>query len=155
MIRPKKHFNPRSRKGSDFCGFLGFSPTSRFQSTLPQGERLRSTRRSMILINFNPRSRKGSDAPFLPVHLPVRNFNPRSRKGSDGVVVDIIVDALKISIHAPARGATYSFQSLWPRLQRFQSTLPQGERQDCHRLIIRFPVISIHAPARGATQVGL
>ena len=79
---------------------------------------------------------------------------------------------LVISIHAPARGATFcnlsllrilAFQSTLPRGERpvflpadfahvrFQSTLPRGER---HRLTIiqHTPFrISIHAPARGAT----
>ena len=79
----------------------------------------------------------------------------------------------KISIHAPARGATMEqaiaafkqqFQSTLPRGERqpyypqglivflFQSTLPRGERlhqiQNKHKI----QVISIHAPARGATN---
>ena len=57
-----------------------------------------------------------------------RNFNPRSREGSDQNDYDF--DALeKISIHAPARGATSFVKSV---------------------LLSNF--ISIHAPARGATS---
>ena len=80
----------------------------------------------------------------------------------------------RISIHAPARGATRSLFRIAkagsyfnPRSRegsdvnplprrgasiRFQSTLPRGERQESTG---RFPApefISIHAPARGATQ---
>ena len=57
-----------------------------------------------------------------------------------------------ISIHAPARGATYV--TAWHvHGFKFQSTLPRGERR-CVR--IRWDSnsrISIHAPARGATVV--
>ena len=78
----------------------------------------------------------------------------------------------RISIHAPARGATKLIGSMTIHLMQFQSTLPQGERLnqqrvDCIRQYfnprsrkgsdtgykagqIRM-AISIHAPARGAT----
>ena len=56
--------------------------------------------------NFNPRSREGSDD--MSVHK-VRyhlNFNPRSREGSD--LEDFVKSTIhNISIHAPARGATF------------------------------------------------
>ena len=102
----QSHFNPRSREGSDFFRFrqpvkpfcisihapargatrindLAFYEHQPFQSTLPRGER-----RSPI------------DHPGGDIY-----FNPRSREGSDQIV--ICEDRLrKISIHAPARGAT-------------------------------------------------
>ena len=77
-----------------------------------------------------------------------------------------------ISIHAPARGATKTYENILS-LEEFQSTLPRGERQehDSVRLDLGkfqstlprgerlFEIsgkyetvfISIHAPARGAT----
>ena len=105
-LRREVYFNPRSRKGSDApCGSISafapdFNPRSRkgsdklegtcsrdcqkFQSTLPQGERLSYDGLGAgIIIHFNPRSRKGSD--------PGKTCHPH---------------ALRISIHAPARGAT-------------------------------------------------
>ena len=62
MFVVSKHFNPRSRKGSD-CQFVQIHiPDLRFQSTLPQGERrIRSFHFSRCMLYFNPRSRKGSD----------------------------------------------------------------------------------------------
>ena len=57
----------------------------------------------------------------------------------------------KISIHAPARGATNDSCKFNQR-QRFQSTLPRGERLCCHLHIRHCLCISIHAPARGATN---
>ncbi len=98
-----------------------------FQSTLPRGERLIYVIVSPSFVNFNPRSREGSDAPALLFLPPYR-----------------------ISIHAPARGATQqppnhtkAQRNFNPRSRegsdkypgeappvpvRFQSTLPRGER---------------------------
>ena len=58
-----------------------------------------------------------------------------------------------ISIHAPTRGAT-SYR-LVERFSRgiFQSTLPRGERQNSGRLGWVKSGISIHAPTRGATRL--
>ena len=79
-----KHFNPRSRKGSDvrlrFCVHCSKS----FQSTLPQRER----------------------------RLCLPGVNLRKL----------------ISIHAPAKGATFLAFLLRLLLYKFQSTLPQRER---------------------------
>ena len=121
--------------------------------------------------NFNPRSREGSDKNAGGHVLAELHFNPRSREGSDALHF-VLRHMIHISIHAPARGATFcnlsllrilAFQSTLPRGERpvflpadfahvrFQSTLPRGER---HRLTIiqHTPFrISIHAPARGAT----
>ena len=55
--------------------------------------------------NFNPRSRKGSDLPPNSINFCWRYFNPRSRKGSDTANIGKR-NKNKISIHAPARGAT-------------------------------------------------
>ena len=81
---------------------------------------------------------------------------------------------MKVSIHAPARGATRrrvdaretadEFQSTLPRGERpavrctqygprtFQSTLPRGERRQEAAAILARRDVSIHAPARGATR---
>ena len=78
----------------------------------------------------------------------------------------------RVSIHAPARGATplqgfiahaIQFQSTRPRGARlatgykgayeakFQSTRPRGARPECELHFRHFERVSIHAPARGAT----
>ena len=98
-------FNPRSRVGSDCVGpFSGegceisiHAPAwgatmqskmvparSRFQSTLPRGERRQKANRQADTKHFNPRSRVGSD---------LHRSRHRTRKR-------------RISIHAPAWGAT-------------------------------------------------
>ena len=121
-----------------------------FQSTLPRGERQIRKKGQPASADFNPRSREGSDS-HSPIALSFRfHFNPRSREGSDLAALEEHMDALTISIHAPARGATPMLRSE-ALTRKFQSTLPRGERQervDCPQMLQQ---ISIHAPARGAT----
>ena len=102
-----------------------------FQFTLPRGERCKVTTPLRDgLLYFNPRSHEGSDEDGssltavtigISIHAPTRGatglcgWNPR-------------IDT--ISIHAPTRGATLTscIKKVSPK---FQSTLPQGERQPC------------------------
>ena len=164
-----------------------------FQSTLPRGERRAYPDRSHMPQNFNPRSHEGSDghgtaslrrqhnfnprshegsdiirlAESLGMRISIRapargattvsvcaefsgsNFNPRSREGSD---IDWVSNPLcnAISIRTPARGATRTWTRL-PRLCRFQSALPRGERRSLLNICSSVSSISIRAPARGAT----
>ena len=99
-------------------------------------------------------------------------FNPRSREGSD-LEEDSEGNVTRISIHAPAKGATgandaalgnVKFQSTLPRRERrqcraliagipaFQSTLPRRERRKVFAYSIHSMKISIHAPVKGATR---
>ncbi len=78
--------------------------------------------------NFNPRSREGSDKRFNSIVKLLAYFNPRSREGSDTSYMFLIRDA-RISIHAPARGATLVEMSYGVTICLFQSTLPRGERR--------------------------
>ena len=55
-----------------------------------------------------------------------------------------------ISIHAPTRGAT-SLEIINAGVEKFQSTLPRGERHKESYDINLVTLISIHAPTRGAT----
>ena len=59
---------------------------------------------------------------------------------------------LGISIHAPARGATWCGRKA-NVIFLFQSTLPRGERQGSEAGDCSPSTISIHAPARGATSI--
>ena len=99
------------------------------------------------------------------------HFNPRSREGSDVCRIHA-ADGVVISIHAPAKGATYTstsgdffvpFQSTLPRRERRGVVLPPPHaasdfnprsREGSDTFTIRnvqFSRISIHAPAKGAT----
>ena len=78
-----QNFNPHSRVGSDGNKSFPIILISKFQSTLPRGERrwvsdLRSSSR-----HFNPHSRVGSDHKPHPSDRHINNFNPHSRVGSD------------------------------------------------------------------------
>ena len=101
---------------------------TRFQSALPRGERRLIALLMILFYNFNPRSREGSD----------------TCKGISSY-------QLKISIRAPARGAT-QYQGGANAWIEFQSALPRGERPDISSEIHKAFLISIRAPARGATE---
>ena len=87
ITRPGKSadtsFNPRARKGRDDVTKYTAAPAW-FQSTRPQGARPFWITLLVTLASFNPRARKGRDRR----QLPRRRYS-------------------KVSIHAPARGATW------------------------------------------------
>ena len=58
------------------------------------------------LENFNPRTREGCDYVVLLNMKWLIYFNPRTREGCDVDNVDLFLRHRRISIHAPARGAT-------------------------------------------------
>ena len=78
----------------------------------------------------------------ISIHAPARGATPFGR---------IFRLFAAISIHAPARGAT-TLLGFSTTLQKFQSTLPRGERRAYARRPAGNNLISIHAPARGATE---
>ena len=57
---------------------------------------------------------------------------------------------MSVSIHAPARGATF-YQDFHLLKCQFQFTRPQGARRQLRRRRDARQAVSIHAPARGAT----
>ena len=122
-------------------------------------------------IHFNPRSREGSDLDLMSGLFAETDFNPRSREGSDNAMCWESGDT-DISIHAPAKGATFIISCIDSMIIIFQSTLPRRERRrhdSSHKShnnfnprsregsdhfknpISRRQLISIHAPAKGAT----
>ena len=102
---PTPYFNPRSREGSDSMTCSGTTWTQPFQSTLPRRERPASGQQRKLLVNFNPRSREGSDSPSYGTRPYLADFNPRSREGSDENLL------------------LFAQQN-----HKFQSTLPRRER---------------------------
>ena len=102
---------------------------SKFQSTPPRGGRRRLSVPAGAGGNFNPRPREGGDPPSgrrLP-HRP--RFQSTPPRGGRHLWPSKNDQHTRISIHAPARGATLAAANKRPR---------KG--------------ISIHAPARGATR---
>ena len=145
------HFNPRSRKGSDF---IDLYPVP-FDIAISIHAPARGATASVPIAD---------DTFAISIHAPAR--------GATGQV-SIVINHGQISIHAPARGATavtmslqfcQIFQSTLPQGERpyfderegetcgFQSTLPQGERLPLTGSPDLPEPISIHAPARGATS---
>ena len=143
-------FNPRSHTGSDGLhrrnlrqqGVSIHAPTrgatmaskvwlsaSRFQSTLPHGERRRCTASTFRQpVCFNPRSHTGSDLPAVfrsPTSRRFQSTLPHGERLGKAVAEEA---GEVVSIHAPTRGAT-------------AHVLPGAG--DGH--------VSIHAPTRGAT----
>ena len=105
---------------------------SLFQSTRPHGARRnRSDQFSAVSPSFNPRARTGRDL-------------TRMGRGCGASVV---------SIHAPARGATYAGLTGQSITEWFQSTRPHGARLCVNQTVFIVRHVSIHAPARGATSL--
>ena len=148
---PRYHFNPRSREGSDCIRQLKFLATVKFQSTLPRRERRVAVCARKLSAQFQS---------TLP-----RRERPSLNK--------TLMRFIRISIHAPAKGATilpespflaFLFQSTLPRRERQTFILPEfcyflyfnpRSREGSDIIIIAFQflfVISIHAPAKGATS---
>ena len=146
-----KSFNPRTpagcdnnRAGENFddlvfqsthpCGvrpsffFLSLSLVIMFQSTHPCGVRLQLGKYKLSRIGgFNPRTPAGCDESLAATLEGVRCFNPRTPAGCDALTISEDPIKIKVSIHAPLRGATRAclpFQVL----EEFQSTHPCGVR---------------------------
>jgi len=75
-----------------------------FQSTRPRGARQKHSNQYQYILSFNPRARAGRDPTQQAQALPLR-----------------------VSIHAPARGATPTASPPAPA-PSFQSTRPRGAR---------------------------
>ena len=141
-----------AREATCMAAMAAVWASSEFQSTPPRGKRrARCAGAGRRGTGFNPRPRAGSDVALPRADVLPASFNPRPRAGSDLVGQRLRLARDAVSIHAPAREATWSrssmsatprFQSTPPRgkrhhggvdlrtLQRFQSTPPRGKRPD-------------------------
>ena len=149
--RPRR-FNPRAREGRDHTRTAVLSLYGTFQSTRPRGAR--------------PSIRCTSSTPQTFQSTRPRGARPSGVRPMNGEST--------VSIHAPARGATYPdvargniYRGFNPRARegrdqysmdvddgerRFQSTRPRGARRAVRRNAELGASVSIHAPARGATS---
>ena len=122
-----------------------------FQSTLPRGERLHpygDRPQNEVFQSTLPRGERPpvSTPAFMSfdvsIHAPAWGATVSERpKGT----------LSKVSIHAPAWGATAVYES-YHDVQKFQSTLPRGERPGTAGDASSILGVSIHAPAWGATK---
>ena len=104
-------------------GLGGFNPRSR------GGSDERFAQFGAQSKSFNPRSRGGSDAHGRQVREPPKRFNPRSRGGSDLAAGRAVPRRDRFQSTLP-RGERRAVGIACPvgRIDRFQSTLPRGER---------------------------
>ncbi len=166
-------FNPRTRTGCDFrsnveihhCNFVSIHAPARgatrcwlcyrgynkFQSTHPHGVRQLKIMGREEIEGFNPRTRTGCDGrvSFALQMRPVSIHAP-----ARGATWEIVYNLRRkiVSIHAPARGAT----CLSEKAQVAYDSFNPRTRTGCDRHIKRVapgPFVSIHAPARGATEL--
>ena len=167
-----QRFNPRAREGRDRRVCFSRDSPKTFQSTRPRGARPLVEGAEIASQRFNPRAREGRDLCSQTRHLASCGFNPRAREGRDSGTC-IRTRSPRVSIHAPARGATPLLSNTTSCFVRFQSTRPRGARP-CRRLSDGLSIlfqstrprgarpggsgdtaplcaVSIHAPARGAT----
>ena len=100
-------FNPRTRVGCDMPGIVPVKGHDQFQSTHPRG------------VRPGPHSPRSIPAWFQSTH-------PRGvRQGR----FDGGAGALRVSIHAPAWGATTGMRATCRKVGAFQSTHPRGVRR--------------------------
>jgi len=104
------------------------SPESLFQSTRPRGARRVPVNHRYGVKKFQSTRPRGARQPAAGRSQTQCCFNPRARAGRD-VKYRCAHHQYRVSIHAPARGATI-----------------------LARRRLRHPYVSIHAPARGATN---
>ncbi len=120
-----------------------------FQSTRPRGARpsaCHALASSVLFQSTRPRGAR-RNRPSTSAREPLfQSTRPRGARlaGWCGF------RCRRVSIHAPTRGATMTFQRFRVP-QMFQSTRPRGARPDDH-FILWHDLVSIHAPARGATK---
>ena len=149
------NFNPRSHKGSDIArsSFLLFKIISIHAPTRGATDTARQVLR--IPQYFNPRSHKGSDGSSPVPCITGKNFNPRSHKGSDGLYWQHCQAVTNFNPRSH-KGSDKDAGTPLIMVLVFQSTLPQGERQQFytkfHICFISFlPIlspyhISTHSP---------
>ena len=100
---------------------------------------------------FNPRTRVGCDVPSAWRYPHVRMFQSTHPRGVRPVGTLTAFEAVQVSIHAPAWGATRAANKAKIDQGAFQSTHPRGVRQNLPNGGSLELSVSIHAPAWGAT----
>ena len=85
---------------------------------------------------FNPRTREGCDQGRGGGNLPHKSFNPRTREGCDAKPTGLYTPNLSVSIHAPARGATWWRSCTGPIKRCFNPRTREG----CDRPSQRSPL---------------
>ena len=107
-----------SQNETTTCGLLSLH---RVFPLLPQTYQVH-----LLTFCFNPHTHERCDISRIVSCIMPSCFNPRTREGCDEPSARVLYQ-LKVSIHAPARGATTPLQrTIFPAW--FQSTHPRGVR---------------------------
>ena len=123
-----------------------------FQSTHPHGVRRINSSTLRRRSEFQSTHPHGVRPMLLSIKIKTESFNPRTRTGCD-VVQRNLLEIAEVSIHAPARGATWLDAIDERQEDMFQSTHPHGVRQhSCQHSEIVEVFQSTHP--HGVRQVG-
>ena len=136
--------------GSDSRNTLTRERKSKFQSTLPRGERHSTTFLISDIFQFQstlPRGERLCHSKCLPASFI--DFNPHSRVGSDGAGRGSR-QIYSISIHTPAWGATKD-STVLGHIIRISIHTPAWGATCLQKFCSHHREISIHTPAWGAT----
>ena len=134
-FRPFQRFNPRAREGRDIFVRVQDKVVAVSIHAPARGATGCCAACGAPFVRFNPRAREGRDAALLVqrgASLKFQSTRPRGARQLKDVYREIVH---RVSIHAPARGATYSYK-LSSLCMQFQSTRPRGARQ--HKHIYKF-----------------
>ena len=86
--------------------------------------------------------------------MPLGGFNPRPREGGDDVQDHVDYAFMEVSIHAPAKEATYALDNNF-NPYKVSIHAPAKEATSFKEENIGQGEVSIHAPAKEATRFGL
>ena len=122
-----------------------------FQSTHPHGVRLAQDNKLTMSRQFQSTHPHGvrRDGQGTTTSRPC--FNPRIHTGCDSRVRLVTGRPSKVSIHAPTRGATIRYTSLFLRDKSFNPRTHTGCDKKVLATYSKAGAVSIHAPTRGAT----
>ena len=153
QLRDHRYFNPRSREGSDATfPRPRLRRDTRFQSTLPRRERPRWQARSSSSFPFQstlPRRERPIITGLVTLVVLFQSTLPRRERRLSGRHPP---GHRGISIHAPAKGATYSRSFGRPPDNISIHAPAKGATRQIPGQIVQHS-ISIHAPAKGATRL--
>ena len=143
-------FQSTHPRGVRLVGNIKYSFVHKFQSTHPRGVRLHRGTRSLWTSQFQSTHPRGVRHLIDPIKWSIICISIHAPARGATFYCPFFRYTISISIHAPARGATFIAVKLF-NCWRFQSTHPRGVRRSINGKAISNIFISIHAPARGAT----
>ena len=143
-------FNPRARVGRDPGNIAAIATTVGFNPRARVGRDIRAPGTSISMTRFNPRARVGRDGLRERMPTPPSVFQSTRPRGARLDSSLTCWRGSRVSIHAPAWGATVvDFASGHTRVVSIHAPA-WGATIDAHGVGLETDV-SIHAPAWGAT----